>query len=180
MHIYVNGEEIIATPKHPFYCPTKGWTDAVQLRAGDILVLLNGEYVVVEKVQHEILESPVFVYNFQVEDYHTYYVAKIGILVHNTCPTTGYSAPSGGGGISDTIQVGNTTVTFGHGGRHLEGTNLTTAQVNPVIANDVVGRNLPVGTFSNTGQVSVGGYMIRYTAKVLTKTLINVGTYYIF
>lgn len=76
VHIYVNGEEIIATPKHPFYCPTKGWTDAVQLRAGDILVLLNGEYVVVEKNQHEILEAPVDVFNFQVEDYHTYYVAS--------------------------------------------------------------------------------------------------------
>ena len=75
-HVFVDGEEIIATPSHPFYCPTKGWTDASHLRAGDILVLVNGEYVVVEKVQHELLERPVKVYNFQVEDYHTYYVAS--------------------------------------------------------------------------------------------------------
>ena len=59
--------------------------DLAHLRAGDILVLVNGEYVVVEKVQHELLESPVKVYNFQVEDYHTYYVATIGVLVHNSC-----------------------------------------------------------------------------------------------
>ena len=85
MHIFVSGEEIICTPSHPFYSPVKGWTDAVHLRAGDILVLVNGEYVVVEKVQHELLESPVKVYNFQVEDYHTYYVAESGVLVHNTC-----------------------------------------------------------------------------------------------
>ena len=84
VHIHVNGEEIIATPAHPFYSPVKGWTEAVRLRAGDILVLVNGEYVVVEKVQHEILESPVKVYNFQVADYHTYYVAN-GVLVHNSC-----------------------------------------------------------------------------------------------
>ena len=83
-HVFVDGEEIIATPSHPFYCPTKGWTDASHLRAGDILVLVNGEYVVVEKVQHELLERPVKVYNFQVEDYHTYYVAS-GVLVHNSC-----------------------------------------------------------------------------------------------
>jgi len=83
-HIFVDGEEIIATPSHPFYCPAKGWTDASHLRAGDILVLVNGEYVVVEKVQHELLERPVKVYNFQVEDYHTYYVAS-GVLVHNSC-----------------------------------------------------------------------------------------------
>lgn len=84
VHVFVNGEEIITTPAHPFYSPVKGLTDAVHLRAGDILVLLNGEYVVVEKVQHEILEAPVTVYNFQVEDYHTYYVAS-GVLVHNKC-----------------------------------------------------------------------------------------------
>ncbi len=85
VHIFVNGEEIVTTPGHPFYSPVKGWTDAVQLRAGDILVLVNGEYVVVEKVQHEILEAPVTVYNLQVEDYHTYYVTNAGVLVHNKC-----------------------------------------------------------------------------------------------
>ena len=84
IHLFVNGEEIITTPTHPFYSPVKGWTDAVNLRAGDILVLVNGEYVVVEKIQHEILESPVTVYNFNVSDYHTYYVTG-GVLVHNAC-----------------------------------------------------------------------------------------------
>ena len=34
-------------------------------------------------VQHEILELPLTVYNFEVEDFHTYYVGNIGILVHN-------------------------------------------------------------------------------------------------
>ena len=84
VHVFVNGEEIVTTPAHPFYSPVKGWTNATHLRAGDILVLLNGEFVVVEKVQHEILETPVRVYNFQVEDFHTYYVES-GILVHNKC-----------------------------------------------------------------------------------------------
>lgn len=85
VHVFVHGDEIVATPSHPFYSPVKGWTAAVHLRAGDILVLVNGEYVVVEKVQHELLESPVKVYNFQVEDYHTYYVSDAGVLVHNSC-----------------------------------------------------------------------------------------------
>jgi hypothetical protein len=85
VHIYVNSEEIVCTPSHPFYSPIKGWTDAVKLRAGDILILVNGEHVVVDKVQHEILEDPVTVYNFQVEDFHTYYVSCNAILVHNAC-----------------------------------------------------------------------------------------------
>ena len=85
VHVFVGGEEIVTTPTHPFYSPVKGWTEAAQLRAGDILVLVNGEYVVVEKVQHEILESPINVYNFQVAGDHTYYVSDIGVLVHNAC-----------------------------------------------------------------------------------------------
>ena len=83
VHITVNGEEITTTPTHPFYVPQKGWTDAIRLRAGDRLQLLNGEYVVIEQVQHEILETPVTVYNFEVEEFHTYYVTGSAILVHN-------------------------------------------------------------------------------------------------
>ena len=85
VHVKVNGEEITCTPMHPFYSPVKGWTSAVDLRAGDILVMLNGEYVVVEQVQHELLESPETTYNFEVKDFHTYYVGEDQILVHNKC-----------------------------------------------------------------------------------------------
>ena len=85
VHVFVNGEEIITTNEHPFYVPVKGWTSAIELRAGDILLLQNGSYVIVEKVQHEILEHPVKVYNFEVEDFHTYYVGNCSVLVHNKC-----------------------------------------------------------------------------------------------
>ena len=85
VHITVNGEEIVCTPTHPFYVPQKGWTEAIQLRAGDRLQLLNGEYIVVEQVQHELLESPETTYNFEVEDFHTYYVGEEPVLVHNEC-----------------------------------------------------------------------------------------------
>ena len=85
IHVTVNGERITCTPEHPFYSPVKGWTSAIDLRAGDILVMLNGEYVVVEQVQHELLESPETTYNFEVEDFHTYYVGEEPVLVHNEC-----------------------------------------------------------------------------------------------
>ncbi len=85
VHIFVSDDEIITTPNHPFWHPHKGWTAAIDLRAGDILVLVNGEYVIVEKIQHEILERPLEVYNFQVEEYHTYYVSDSSVLVHNSC-----------------------------------------------------------------------------------------------
>jgi hypothetical protein len=85
IHVTVNGETLTCTPEHLFYSPVKGWTSAVDLRAGDILVMLNGEYVVVEQVQHELLESSETTYNFEVEDYHTYYVGENPVLAHNSC-----------------------------------------------------------------------------------------------
>ena len=85
IHIGVNGETISATPTHPFYVDKLGWTLARSLRAGDVLVLSNGELVTVEWVQHEILESPIKVYNFEVEEFHTYFVGENGIFVHNGC-----------------------------------------------------------------------------------------------
>ena len=84
-HITVKGETITSTQTHPYYVANQGWVLAKDLRAGDILVILNGEQVVLELVQHEILESPVATYNFEVEDFHTYYVGNNGILVHNKC-----------------------------------------------------------------------------------------------
>ena len=85
IHIGVNGETISATPTHPFYVDKLGWTLARSLRAGDVLVLSNGELVTVEWVQHEILESPIKVYNFEVQDFHTYFVGENGVFVHNGC-----------------------------------------------------------------------------------------------
>lgn len=85
VHVYVNSEEIVTTPEHPFYVSNCGWIGAIDLRAGDKLVLVNGECAVVEEIQHEILERPIKVYNFEVEDFHTYYVGSTSVLVHNVC-----------------------------------------------------------------------------------------------
>ena len=92
VHITAENQEIVCTNEHPFYVPQKGWAAACELRAGDILVTVNGEYVVVEKVQHEILEAPVKVYNFEVADFHTYFVSAIIVLVHNLCGRSGKQA----------------------------------------------------------------------------------------
>jgi hypothetical protein len=46
-------------------------------------------------VQHEILEAPVTVYNFEVEGWHTYYVSDSAVLVHNTCRMGGANAAVG-------------------------------------------------------------------------------------
>jgi hypothetical protein len=85
VHISVDGQNITTTPEHPFWVSQKRWTKAAELKAGDKLVLQNGQIVTVEWVQHELLENSVTVYNFEVEDFHTYYVTDSAILVHNAC-----------------------------------------------------------------------------------------------
>ena len=116
IYVYVGNEEIVTTLEHPFYSPVKGWTAAYKLRAGDILVLQNGKYVTIEKVQHEILEAPITVYNFEVADFHTYYVGKSAVLVHNTCGGNSSSRGVGGKGwVGDKTWRENVS-TVGKGG----------------------------------------------------------------
>ena len=81
----VEGQKITTTPEHPFYVLKKGWMVAAELCTGDQLVSLSGKPVIIESIQHEILEVPVPVYNFEVEDFHTYFVGSSSVLVHNTC-----------------------------------------------------------------------------------------------
>ena len=38
VRVYAGGEEIITTAEHPFYVAKRGWTKAIELRAGDVLV----------------------------------------------------------------------------------------------------------------------------------------------
>ena len=84
-HIKTGDEIISTTPEHPFYVPQRGWTASSELRVGDKLLLRAGDAIIIEWVEHEILEMPVTVYNFEVEDWHTYYVSDSAVLVHNAC-----------------------------------------------------------------------------------------------
>lgn len=104
-HVIVDSERITCTPNHSFYSPVKGWTDAIQLKAGDRLQLLNGEYVIIEQVQHELLESPVTVYNFEVKGFHTYFVGETSVLVHNSCGDKYYKATRTDGGVQQGMEI---------------------------------------------------------------------------
>ena len=79
----INGEEIITTETHPFYVKNQGFIKAGELIVGDELLDVNGNILLVENFDVELTEEPVKVYNFQVEDFHTYHVSGFGVLVHN-------------------------------------------------------------------------------------------------
>lgn len=83
IHLMINGEEIITTETHPFYVKNRGFVNAGELAIGDELLDSNCNVLLVENHSVELTDEPVTVYNFQVEDFHTYHVGKCRLLVHN-------------------------------------------------------------------------------------------------
>ena len=79
----MNGEEIVTTVDHPFYVNSRGFVKAGELAIGDELLDPNKNILLVENFDVELTEEPVKVYNFEVEDFHTYHVCTLGVLVHN-------------------------------------------------------------------------------------------------
>ena len=49
------------------------------------MLLSSGTCAIIEKLEVETLEQAETTYNFEVADFHTYYVSESNVLVHNTC-----------------------------------------------------------------------------------------------
>ena len=88
IRLSINGEKIETTEEHPFYVEGRGWTEASSLKEGDEVRTADGSVAAVEATESIKLSEPVKVYNFEVEDFHTYYVSEQKVLVHNTCAMT--------------------------------------------------------------------------------------------
>ena len=88
VHVFVGEEEIITTTNHPFYVVGRGFVKAEDLRIGYTLLQLDGSTEKISRIVVENLGAPVKVYNFEVEDWHTYYVSSMEIMVHNMCANT--------------------------------------------------------------------------------------------
>ncbi len=81
--VRVNGEELETTEIPPFWVEERGFVPAYALKKGDILRLADGSNASVESVEILHLEEAIWVYNFTVEDNHTYFVGDSGVWVHN-------------------------------------------------------------------------------------------------
>ena len=95
-----------------------------------------------------------------------------------TANNSGYQFPKGGGGVSRSITVGDKTINFGHGGRHLQDTGLTTDLVENQIAHDVVTQHVPT-THSQNYYIDIQGISFTYRAMMYQTNRINIGTYFI-
>ena len=78
-------EKITCTEGHPFFVKDVGWVRAIDLVENDIVTTIDNDDITVSSMNIEIMDNDEYTYNFEVKDYHTYYVGKKGVLVHNEC-----------------------------------------------------------------------------------------------
>lgn len=93
----------MSTPGHKYYLPentycrdknevlehasykdlSEKWVSAKDLKKGDKVLLSDGKYGIIVSVKIDELETSETTYNFEVEDFHTYYVGDTEVCVHN-------------------------------------------------------------------------------------------------
>ncbi|MBL8808773.1 MAG: hypothetical protein JNM43_01240 [Planctomycetaceae bacterium] len=83
-------QTIETTDDHPFWVAAIGqWIDAKDLKLGDRLDDVDGGTAILESTSRELHPEGIPVFNFEVEDFHTYFVRAHGsrgppVLTHNT------------------------------------------------------------------------------------------------
>ena len=83
VHLTIQNEQISTTVDHPFYVKERGFINAGELKMGDMVLTASGKNFPIDRVCVEMLEKLEKVYNFQVEDFHTYFVGMLEVWVHN-------------------------------------------------------------------------------------------------
>jgi hypothetical protein len=79
-------ETITTTREHPFFVEGKGWVEASAVTSADKITSANAAPIEIVKVA--ITQVPIFAYNIEVEDDHTYFVGHSKAWVHNACDIT--------------------------------------------------------------------------------------------
>lgn len=88
VELTIGDDSIETTRNHPFYSPEyKGWVAAGSLAVGDRVINSEGILMTVDETSRIEYPDGVKVYNFTVDENHTYYVGDDEILVHNECTT---------------------------------------------------------------------------------------------
>ena len=88
VHIQASDADIQTTTEHPFWVHNRGWVPANELSVGDLLELCDNTGIAIDKIELKTSENLIPVYNFEVEDWHTYFITNMHILVHNKCDLT--------------------------------------------------------------------------------------------
>ena len=81
--VTIGNHTVEATGKHKFYVIDKGWIRAYDLKVGDKLSSIKEVDTTITKINKNIFEKPIFVYNLEVEEFHNYLITEDDYLVHN-------------------------------------------------------------------------------------------------
>lgn len=76
-------EVIRTTRQHPWRTVANTWVETDMLAAGEQLLTADGTIVAMVSVVKTGTVKPT--YNFEVEDFHSYFVGRAGLWVHNGC-----------------------------------------------------------------------------------------------
>ena len=87
---FSNGEIIETTAEHPLYREGDGFTPAGLLAIGNSIATRVGPSLEITGIEKK--STPATVYNFSVEEFHTYFVGSSALWVHNIH----YGIPAGG------------------------------------------------------------------------------------
>ncbi len=85
VNVVVNGTLIETTESPTFYVVDEGFKYAWELVPGDIVLSADGIEKTIESIE-TVDTGEVEVFNFEVEEWHTYFVSEEEVWVHNTCP----------------------------------------------------------------------------------------------
>ena len=109
-------DTIFTTPEHPFYVENKGMTQAQLLHKGDLLSTVTPTEASLALLPHlarsgitveniHLLDTTVAVYNFEVSDFHTYFVGNQSIWVHNANCGPTLIKKAANGGLFDELEI---------------------------------------------------------------------------
>ncbi|WP_425428398.1 polymorphic toxin-type HINT domain-containing protein [Agarilytica rhodophyticola] len=117
-------EVLGATHEHPFWIEGKGWVKAGELVAGDRVHLRDGQLASISSIKAR--EGQHTTYNFEVEDFHTYFVGEQGVWVHNTClPKGGFKSIEEFSSFGETLNSGLAKIGFSNVKALLQGSAVT-------------------------------------------------------
>ncbi len=95
-------QELKTTDDHPFFVVGRGWVLARSLEPGNKVLQPDGREAEVDSTSREAHPEGVAVFNFEVAEFHTYFVAETAndpfVLVHNDCVARAEAAAARHGG----------------------------------------------------------------------------------
>jgi hypothetical protein len=133
-------ETLHVTPGHPLYSQERGWVAAQALARGEPVAGVSTANLRV--ISATPLDTPVTVYNIEVEGFHTYFVGAQAVWVHNECRAPRYTDDRArvfwsGGDVAKNAaarhaaRTGRTTLEMTPRGKALEAADMPWAEAKP-------------------------------------------------